>query len=462
MSAWDAIIVGAGPAGMAAAIRMRGLGLTVLVADEQPTPGGQVWRGVERNNGTRLGDALGKDYIRGEALVRAFRECGAEYRPETHVWQVEDGWRVFMTHDGKAEHHDARAILIATGAQERAVPFSGWTLPGVMTVGAAQILLKSGGYLPSGPVWMCGAGPLPLLYAHQMLILGARLEGFLDTAPSALRPKTARHLPAALRDWRSLAKGAGWRRELRKAGLRWIGGVRDLRADGTDRVERISWTAGGKSESAEAGLILVHEGVVPSIHITLGLGCAHDWSGAQGCLVPRLNEWNETSKPGLFVAGDGAGIGGVDAAVARGDISGLAIANRLNFIQDADRVRRDDGMDRRLAQALASRPFLDAHFPPPDPELDDDVIVCRCENVTAGRIREAARTGAPDPNQVKAATRAGMGPCQGRQCGYPVSRLIAEVHDLKPEEVGFFNIRPPFKPVTIGELASMNPAEAAE
>lgn len=455
----DVVIVGAGPAGMAAAVELRAQGLSVLVVDEQPAPGGQVWRGVERNNANRLARALGKDYARGETLVRQFRDCGAEYRPETQVWQVEEGWKVFLTRAGVAELVTARAVLLATGAQERPVPFEGWTLPGVMTVGAAQILLKSGGFMPEGPVWLCGAGPLPLLYAHQILALGGRIDGIIDTSAPANRAQALRHLPRALRDWRSLAKGARWMRELRRSGIRVVKGASDVRAEGDERLTHVAWTENGQTQRAPAGLLLTHEGVIPSVHATLSLGCAHDWNAGQRCLAPRLDKWGETTREGLFVAGDGAGIGGADAAVARGGLAALGIARRLG-------AKVDDGrratLETELARALATRPFLDALYPAPMDKIPDGLTVCRCEEVTAGRIREAARAGAPDPNQVKAATRAGMGPCQGRQCGYTVSRLIAEEHGLDEGHAGFFNIRPPLKPITLGALASLEIPEEAE
>lgn len=458
MSGFDVVIVGAGPAGMQAAVDLRRQGLTVLVADEQPAPGGQIWRGVERNAATRLAGALGPDYARGADLVRAFRASGAEYRPETQVWQVEEGWSVFLKHAGRAEMVRARAVLLATGAQERPVPFPGWTLPGVMTVGAAQILLKSGGFLPNGPVWLCGAGPLPLLYAHQILALGGRVDGIVDTSDPAQRMRALRHLPRALRDWRSLAKGARWIRGLRRSGLRIVRGATDLSAGGGDSLTHLSFRQGGKAERVDAALLLTHEGVIPSVHATLALGCAHDWHAGQRYLAPRLDGWGETSIGGLFVAGDGAGIGGADAAVARGGLAALGIARTLGVV--GTEARRG-GYDAALARALATRPLLDSLYPAPARRLPDELIVCRCEEVTAGRVREAARAGAPDPNQVKAATRAGMGPCQGRQCGYTVSRLIAEEHGLADGHAGFFNIRPPLKPVTLGALAALELSEDA-
>lgn len=456
---YDVAIIGAGPAGMAAAVRLKALGASVAVIDEQPSPGGQIWRGVERNAHSPVFAALGADYEKGQALTAEFRASGVTYLPATQVWQIEDGWGLFLTSDGKARRLAARAILLANGAQERPTPFSGWTLPGVMTVGAAQILLKSGGMLPDGKVWIAGAGPLPLLYATQLLGLGGRIAGYLDTAQSpSLSALTL--LPQAWRDLPGLLKGLGWLRGLRRSGL-LTSGVSDLKAEGNGRLQSLIWKTPKGEQRAEADVLLVHEGVVPRIHETLALGCAHAWNDTQRYFAPRLDAWGETSRPGLFVAGDASGIGGWKAAVASGKIAALGIAQRLGLVPDANALRRKAGLDGERRKALALRPFLDALYRPPKVQLADDVIVCRCEEVTAGAIRKAARASPPDPNAVKAATRCGMGPCQGRQCGYSVQGLLAEVHGVPVREVAFYNIRPPLKPVTLGEIAALQEAEPA-
>ncbi|MBP1848112.1 NADPH-dependent 2,4-dienoyl-CoA reductase/sulfur reductase-like enzyme [Rhizobium petrolearium] len=456
---YDVLIVGAGPAGMSAAVQLSRDGLAVAVVDEQPAPGGQIWRGVERNMSGPVSRALGADYRKGLALVEAFRASKAEYMPETQVWQIEEGWSVFLTSGGRARRVSARIVLLATGAQERPVPFPGWTLPGVMTVGAAQILLKSGGMLPEGRVWIAGAGPLPLLYATQALDLGGRLAGYLDTAG---RPGLAvlQKLPGAWRDLAGLAKGAGWLRALRRK-VDIVRDVKDLRAEGEGRLEHIEWSRHGKRQRVEADVLLVHEGVVPRIHETLALGCAHDWRAGQGYFAPRLGRWGEASRSGLFVAGDAGGIGGWSAAMVSGEIAALGIAARLGKGGDVEERRRQARLDDRRARALALRPLLDALYPPLRERLPDETIVCRCEEVTAGTIRAVTRTSVPDPNAVKAATRCGMGPCQGRQCGYTVQALLAEVHGVPVGSVAFFNIRPPLKPITLAEIASLEDMETA-
>lgn len=455
----DLLIVGAGPAGMSAALTARRHGLSVLVVDDQQAPGGQIWRAVEARASTRVGDLLGEEYAAGLPLAQAFRASGALYEPRTQVWQIEPGWQVFMSREQKAQCVQAANVLLATGAQERPAPFPGWTLPGVLTVGAAQILLKTAREIPASPVWIAGSGPLVLLYMVQLLRAGGTIAGWLDTTPPGGWSRALPHLAGAMRAWKDLIEGLGWTRELQRAGFPIVRGVTQLRGEGEARLDHLCFrTADGQSQRVALDSLLIHEGIVPSIHVTQALGCEHEWRDDQRCLAPKLDEWGQTSKPGIFSAGDGAGIGGARAACTRGKLAALGIAMRAGKL-NADAARRLAApLRRQLAAQLSIRPLLDAVYPPRADLFDpaDDTVVCRCEELTAGQIRAAARIGQPGPNQIKAFTRAGMGPCQGRQCGYTVAHILAGAHGKRIEQVGFYRIRPPLKPLTLGELASLD------
>lgn len=447
---------------MAASVEARRHGLDVLVVDEQPSPGGQIWRSVEVSS--KRDAILGPSYVEGREATHAFRASGATYSPNAQVWQVDRGFRALLTTGGQAQEISAAAVIFATGAQERPAPFPGWTLPGVLTVGAAQILLKSAGQVPDDAVWIAGCGPLPLLYADQLLRAGGEIAGFLDTAPAGQFAAALPHLPAALRSAGDLAKGFGWSLALRRK-TKVIRHVEAIEAVGKDQIERLRYQVrGAPVVEVPARVLLVHEGVVPNIHPALSMHCAMHWSRAQDCFVPTVDDWGESSVENLFIAGDGAGIGGAKAAQRRGTLAGCRVSEKLGRVDSrivASSARRIRG---KLRQDLAIRPFLDAVFRPRDQifQPSDETIVCRCEEVTAGEIRTAATVGCPGPNQAKAATRAGMGPCQGRQCGYTVTRILAEAQCKTPTEVGYFNIRPPLKPVTLGELASLASQSAGD
>lgn len=457
MTVADLLVVGTGPAGMAAAIRARQSGLSTIVVDDQRAPGGQIWRSIETAASREA--ILGAAYVEGRDVASAFRAAGVDYRPGTQLWQIEEGFRVFVSQNRRPEVIAAATVLLATGAMERPVPFPGWTLPGVMTVGAAQILLKTSGQVPDHPVWIAGSGPLPLLYAVQLLRAGGSIAGYLDTTPAGQWRSALRHISGAARGWSDIAKGLGWIASLRRSGVAVVRHVTGIEALGEDCLTTLRYrTSNGRVVEQAADVLLVHEGVVPNIHVASSLGCEMRWDAAQECFAPIVDEWGQSSRPGVFIAGDGAGIVGARASRWQGDLAALGVARSLGRVT-AQHAEQEAGPTRRhIARETGARAFLDAMFRP-RPEVvapSDDTIVCRCEEVTAGEIREAATGAVVGPNQIKAALRVGMGPCQGRQCGYPVARLIGAAQRRSPAEVGYYHVRPPLKPITLEELAQLH------
>ena len=449
----DLAIVGAGPAGMAAAVLAAELGLDTVLIDEQPAPGGQIYRGVE---GVDESDAalFGADYLAGRELAAALRASTAEYRPATTVWHIDptEG-ALSLVADGRSETIAARHILLATGAIERPTPIAGWTLPGVMTAGAAQILLKTAGLVPAGRTVLAGQGPLLHLVALQLARAGAPPLAVLETTPRRNYAAAALHGARLWPGRRDLATGLRTLRGLHRAGIAVRRGVHGLRAVGRQRLEAVAWDGG----EIAADHLLLHEGVIPDTQISLALQLAHRWDVAQLCWRPVVDEWGRSSLPNIAVAGDGAGIAGAAAAALAGRLAALDAACGLGAIDRAERDRRAAPLRAGLAHARAIRPFLDALYRPRDAVLDppDAVIVCRCEEVTAGQIRRAVRLGAPGPNQIKAFLRCGMGPCQGRLCGPVVGAVIAAARGVPVGEIGAFRPRAPYKPVTLGVLAGI-------
>lgn len=454
----DLLIVGAGPAGMSAASRARTYDLNVLVVDEQAAPGGQIWRGIESVGNSARAGILGAAYLDGVEVAKQFRRSGAEFEPRTSLWHIEEGPRAFLNSNGESCELTPKAVLLATGAQERSVPFPGWTLPGVMTVGAGQILLKSFNKVPDKPVWIAGCGPLAFLYAIQLLDAGAEIAGFLDTTP---RGRTLRNIPSLIRALTGapmdLLKGLKWLARLKKAGC-YKSYVQNIRADGTEKLERITYSTPGKDVTVEAQLLMVHEGIVPIVHPTKSLGCEHTWNERQDSFAPLLNQWGETTESGVYVAGDGAGIGGAISACLRGEIAAIGIARKLGYLSESHAEHEAQPLRKRLTKALSPRPFLDQVYRPRPQVFSpaDDALVCRCEEVTAGQIRALCAKGHSDPNQVKASTRAGMGSCQGRLCNYAVANILAEGTKTHPADIGVYRVRPPFKPLTMEELATLD------
>ncbi|MBM3522372.1 MAG: FAD/NAD(P)-binding oxidoreductase [Alphaproteobacteria bacterium] len=437
---------------MAAAIAARRHGLSVLALDEQAAPGGQIWRAIEAN--AARSKTLDADYAAGLATVHSFRSSGAEALFGASVWNVDTDGSVIWSRDGVAASANGKRVLLATGAIERAMPIAGWQLPGVLTVGAAQILLKTSGLRPKGRVWLAGQGPLLRLYAAQAIAAGGALAGVIDLQPVTTTRAAFHHLPAALSRWRDLLKGLRWKAAVRHAGVPWLAATA-IAAHGDGRLSEVHITTRAGERREPADLLLLHDGVVPSVQISRALGLAHDWHAAQRCWHPRIDAAGRTSEERILIAGDGAGIAGALAAVEAGTIAGLAVAQDLGRVDAAACVDEIAGASRRRAAYVGMRPLLDALFPPLPVRPADDTIICRCEEVTAGRLREAAKLGCLGPNQLKTYSRCGMGPCQGRNCGLAVSEIIAEARGVPVEEVGYLRQRFPTKPVTLGELAAM-------
>ena len=454
----DLIVVGAGPAGMLAARTAADAGLAVLLLDEQARAGGQIYRNVERAALVRS-EVLGKDFSAGLRPVEGLGHAGITHLKRVVVWQVENGRSVYCSVDGTATVCSARRILLATGAIERSMPVPGWTLPGVMTAGAAQILLKQSGIVCERAV-LVGTGPLLYLVAAQMVRAGSPPLALIETQTMRDLVSAQRHVLGAMLGWRYLAKGLGLLAEIVRARVPRYTGATDVRIEGSEGVRSVRFHSGGRDRVVECDTALLHHGVVPNTQIARSIGVEHRWSEAQQCFVPSVDEWGRTGVDDVRVVGDGAGIGGAVAAALAGELAALDIARELGGIPPDERDARAGALRRRRARDLAVRPFIDRAYPPFPEALvpADGTVVCRCEEVTAGDIRRYAELGCLGPNQTKAFGRSGMGPCQGRYCGLSVTTLLADANGQTPDATGYYRIRPPIKPVTLAELATLETA----
>ena len=431
----DLLIVGAGPAGLGAAIEAAEHGLSVTLLDENAAPGGRIWQALEARG------ARDDEDIAALALIRRFRASAVDARWNATVWAVEPDGQAFWSNADGAHSKLARTVLLATGATERPLPIRGWTLPGVMTVGAAQIALKTGGLLPDTRTWLAGQGPLLWLYATQVLEAGGRIAGVIDLSDGFAPLRALQHI--SLNALPEIRRGLAWRRRLSQADVRWVA-ASDIRAEGETALRAISFRTakGWQTESADS--LLLHDGVIPSVQMSRAVGCVHTWSDTQHCWQPMMDRWGRTSVPGILIAGDGAGVGGAKAALLSGRIAVLGLIGGDASALHAERQR-----------CLAARPLLDRLFAPLPVRLDDDTLVCRCEEVTAGAIRLAARSGCLGMNQLKAYTRCGMGPCQGRLCVPVAIEVLASARGVAVSTIEPLRTRFPTKPVSVGALTSL-------
>ena len=300
---FDYIIIGAGPAGMAAAITARAHGLSVLVLDEQTSAGGQIFRNIETLEATRKSEfsKLGQEYESGSSLVRRFKKCGADYFPDRSVWQIDNNLQIHHVSASASKsnsaisHCQAKRLLIAVGAMERPMPLPGWTIPGVMPCTAADVLYKSSGFIPDGEVVLAGSGPLLLLIGCRLLDVGVHVSAFLDTSMNGALLKALPLLPKALRSHKYLIRGLSLLWKIRKAGIPIYSGIQNIEALGSSKLEKVRISKSGKFFDVKADLLLLHNGVVPNVQITRNLGCEHRWYDVQRYWEPIVDDWGNTS-----------------------------------------------------------------------------------------------------------------------------------------------------------------------
>ena len=457
---YDVIVIGAGPAGLSAAVTADALGLRVLLLDEQPAPGGQIYRDVARTCERRSADAvlLGRDYVRGLRLIDRLRTSGVTYLPRTQVWHMDAAkLTAYYCTDGRGHVAHGRAVILAHGAMERPLPLPGWTLPGVMGAGAAQTLLKSTGVVPSGPIVLAGNGPLLLLVAAQLHKAGAQIAMIAQTTRWQDYLRASTRLASALRVPTYLSKGTRMKLDIACSSVASRHGLVSLKAAGSGRLEQVTLAFRRQTLRLSANVLLLHEGVIPNTQITRLLGIEHEYDSSLQCFRPRVDAFGESSRIGFFIAGDAAGILGARAAELAGKLTAWAIAARLDKVSDRQRARATRPLLKRLAAERAARSFIEALFPPSRLSATPEAatLVCRCHEVSAQQIARAAQDGCCSSDEVKASIRCGMGPCQGRMCAGVAAALIAERRSAAPADTPMQRVRPPLQPLTLGELASL-------
>ena len=416
----DVLVVGGGPAGMAAATVAAEDGASVLLVDENPSLGGQIWRRDVRRGHSREAERWLARLSRSNARV----ELGVT---AADARQTHDGVEVLLVRPAAASNVRARVVVLCTGARERFLPFEGWTLPGVVGAGGAQALIKSGTDVRGRTVVVAGSGPLLLAAAAGIAEAGGQV---LLVAEQASRGSVARYVAGMWRSPRLLGQAAALRRAMGRA--RYVMGSWVVRAEGRDRVERVTVTDGRVEHVLSCDLLCTGYGLVPETRLAGLLGCTAD-NGAV-----RVDAEMRTSVPSVLAAGEPTGIGGVSMAIAEGEVAGLSAAGRSR--EARERARSLGGLRDAadaMARAFGLRDALRSMAPP-------DAIVCRCEDVTLGDVDLAAGF-----RRARLERRVGMGACQGRICGDALAWLAG----WPPEPV-----RPPVVPVPLWALAAERPA----
>jgi thioredoxin reductase len=435
----DVGIVGAGPAGMAAAAELAAAGLSVVVLDEGHRAGGQIFRQLPLG---AHGKAIAEppSHHHGHTLLAAFGLSKVELRSGAVVWDAKPG-RLWFEHEGRSCLLRCQRIVLAPGAYDRCIPFPGWTLPGVLTAGALQVMVRGFGIVPGKRAIVAGSGPLLLPTVTALLSAGVQVVAALE---ASTRWRTLRAIPGVLGNGARLKEAFWYGRQLLRAGVRLRFGWTIFGCEGDGRVQRATIgkvDANGRprretAETHEVDVVGAGFGLVPSIELGLLLGCASRFDQNRGGHVLQLDGSQRTTTPGVFGAGEIGGIGGAEVAIAEGELAAAAIVHELRGTPVPAAVQRKAQRERRAADAML-RAF--APLPGLYELAQPDTIVCRCEDVPLQRARAAAGLHGTSLRAIKVGCRAGMGPCQARICGPSLQALAtadgARVMDLPVVQV---------------------------
>lgn len=451
-SALPPVIIGAGPAGLACAKALVEAGLRPIVLEETSRPGGQGTR--------RLSAAMSSEAIRfmgrRAAAATAAREAdedrvlaACDWRPGTLVWGI-FGNHLEIVREGRHDSISYSQLMIATGATDRIMALPGWTLPGVFSLGGAQVALKNHTSFIGKRIVMAGASPLLYLAAAQYVRMGARDITIVDTARPAGKRRAA--FGMAMTSPKTLLEGLQLLLELRRHRIRRINGATLVRAVGAERLEALDIRhPDGRLETISCDALAFGYGLRPETQLA-------ELAGADFRFDETLRNWfpvvddDGRAGPRLWLAGDSTLTGGRVAAAQSGRLAALSmIASRGSEVSDTAEVR---SLRSSVARLRRFQSHMAEAFPWPHEaagDLPPDTIVCRCERVTAGEIQDAIRkvAGPAEVNRVKAITRCGMGRCQGRYCGQTLQELTAATCERPVAEVGRLRAQAPVRPIPI-------------
>ncbi len=446
--ACDLLVVGAGPAGLSAAIAAAEAGCQVVALDERDAPGGQYLKPLAASHEHAAPD---RQFRQGAELRARAIAAGVDFRFGATVWGGFAADEIAALVEGRNVVFRPKRLVIAAGSHERPVPIPGWTLPGVMTTGCLQTLARANRVSPGNRVVIAGNGPLNLQLACELVEGGVQVAAVLEAAPfpGFRGARQALRLAAGAPDlaW----DGARYLAVLKRAGVPVIWGARPLAAEGEARFTALRASTPQGETRIAADALALNLGFQPETGLARALGCTHRFiDSGLGRLETVTDQDGRTSIAQIFAVGDGAQVGGARIAFARGRLAGLAAARDLRPGLPDDTASR-----RALARAIGFQDALWRFFAVPEFDarsLADSTLVCRCEEVSAGTLRAAMAEGAASLGAVKKATRAGMGRCQGRMCGATVARIVGA-----SEEAGFAAPRAPLKPVPAIALAMEKP-----
>ncbi|MEO7243345.1 MAG: NAD(P)/FAD-dependent oxidoreductase [Variovorax sp.] len=449
------LIVGAGPAGLAAARVLVDVGVSVHMVDDNDQPGGQYYRQLPAAFRVASNARLHRDQSRALDALAVLSHPLVTYWPKTTLWAMPQPREFSYARNGSTGRLHARTMILATGAYDRPAPFPGWTLPGVVSAGGCLNLIKGQGILPGRRVALAGNGPLLLVAAYSLIRAGAKVVAIAEAATTGVMMRQIAGLTSAPA---LLGLGLKYRARILAAGVPMLSGYAAAGAGGIQRIDKVSLAPVGsdgrllvaQTRNFDVDALVTGYGLSPSTEFARMIGCAMHFDPLLGGWVPQRSAALETSIQGIFGAGDGCGIGGVEVATAEGRVAARAVADRLGVTHDRQHVTAGRGLDRlnRFRCALSAAYELKAELQ----LADDETVICRCEDVTRGRVRAAAREFGGDLRRIKSATRVSMGSCQGRNCLSSCASIVAKECAIPLQSLPPQRMRSPARPIPLASF----------
>ena len=459
-SEYQAIVLGMGPAGMAAAMELVRNGIKTAIIDQAQSPGGQVYRQSPREFSGAFKTTSNPRKLVGKALIREFNriEGGLGVIGDATVWGAFDPGRLSLLHKGELFDLGFQKLIVCEGARERAIPFPGWTLPGVFSVGGLQKMITNQGLVPGKRVLIAGSGPLLMAAGATLIKAGGKAAGIYEAASISdmmpLMPQLFRQKGLIKETLFYMSALLSGRTPVRSG---WV--VTRAHGDGrvreatVCRVDRDWRPVAGTERTIEVDAVAVGYGFQAMCRLVRLFGCGLEYDPVAHALKPVTDKFQLTSRPGVYAAGDGAGIGGASMAEIQGRIAGLHAAYALDGInRDGFEGSVRPWMERRQKLGAYAR-VLDRVFTPKDgiyAVMDRDTIVCRCEGVSAGKIWDRIDEGSRNLLKLKP-SRLAMGPCQGRGCE-SIALEMLRLRGVDPEQTDSLGFRPPLNPLPISIL----------
>ena len=455
----DIVVLGAGPAGVAAAQAASQEGAKVVIIDENSSAGGQIYR-APPNEFKPLNSFKSPEFQEGENQRKILSNSNVKTLFHHRVWSISSELVISTIGPNGLSSFHPKSIILANGELERIIPFPGWTLPGVIGLAASTILLKSQYVLPGQSTIVAGCGPLLIAVAYGIIKSGGKVSAIIDLNGQLDWMKV---FPKLLSRPDQLLKGMNWIATIKKAGVKQYNRYSVTSARKVGSILRISIapinSAGlilgtKKQKLVEGECLAIGHGLLPSTEITRLLNAKHVYDKLKGGWVPVIDNYFRSSISGVYIAGDATGISGAYSAVQKGKIAGLTALRDLKMmsqqnyeakiITERNKLKKNENFGKAAVSLMSLKPELINIITP-------ETIVCRCEDVSRLEIDEAISSVARDMNQLKAWTRCGMGPCQGRTCSDAIEAILASKLGCR-ELAGQWTGRTPLRPIPIEKI----------